>query len=141
MTKADQPMPTTKPTLQWSEEEAPAAVVDGEHLDQLLDDLAARARPELPTAVRLRCHGCEADVLLGLPKSIVYLTELGPRHYYISLGDPSAEGTTEFYLLGVHHTEWENRHLVPLATARRVVREFFDTGKRPASMHWEEGCF
>jgi hypothetical protein len=89
----------------------------------------------------LCCHGCEADILLGLPESFVYVTELGPRRYYISLGDPSAEGTTEFYLLGMHHTEWENRHLIPMAVARKVLREFFDTGQRSASIRWEEGWF
>ena len=111
------------------------------YLDELLDGLAAKARPDFPIAVRLHSHGCSVDLLLGLIQSFVYVDEPGPRRYYISVGDPQAEGATEFCLLGMHHTEWENRHLVPLATARRVVREFFNTSQRSACIQWEEGRY
>jgi hypothetical protein len=134
-------MMTAKPTLQWPEDEPAAEVLNGEHLDQLLDGFAAKAHPDFPAAVRLYAHGCSVDVLLGLASSFVYVDEPGPRRYYISVGDPHAEGTTEFYLLGMHHTEWENRQLIPLATALRVVREFFETGQCSASIQWEKGRY
>jgi hypothetical protein len=134
-------MSQTTPHLQWTEGEPPAEILSGAHLDELLDGLAAEARPDFPTAVRLHAHECEVDVILGLANSCVYVDEPGPRQYHMSVGDPHAEGTTEFYLLGSHHTEWENRYFIPLATARRVVREFFDTGRRSASIQWEEGCY
>src|SRR5215475_7707258 len=113
-------MTSTQPTLQWSEKEAPAEVPTAEQLDQLLDRLAAAARPDFPISVRLQVHGCEADILLGLPESFVYVTEVAARRYYITVGDLHIDGGVDFYLLGKHHTEFERRYLVPLPTARAV---------------------
>src|SRR5689334_23381810 len=129
-------MSSTQPTLQWSETEPPAEVLTSEQLDQLLDRLAATARPDFPISVRLQVHGCEADILLGLPESFVYVTEVAAKRYYITIGNLYVGGGVEFYLLGQHHTEFERRHLVPLPTARAVFREFFQTGGRSASVEW-----
>jgi hypothetical protein len=134
-------MTTTTPTLQWSESESPAEIRTGEQLDQLLDRLTATARPEFPISVRLQAHDCEADILLGLAESFVYLNEVSPTRYYITVGDSYVDGIVSFHLLGQHHTEFERRHLIPTATARRVLREFFDTGRRPMSVEWEEGSY
>ena len=133
-------MTSTRPTIQWSETEPAAEVLTGEQLDQLLDQLAGTTRPDFPISIRLRVHGCEVDVLLGLPESFVYVTEAA-RRYYITVGDLYFDGGVDFYLLGQHHTEFERRHLVPLATARAVFREFFETGRRSASVEWEEGNY
>jgi hypothetical protein len=132
-------MTTTTPTLQWSESEPPAEIQTGEQLDQLLNQLTAT--PEFPISVRLRAHDCEADILLGLPESFVYLDEVSPTRYYITVGDSHADGVVGFHMFGQHHTEFERRHLIPIATARRVLREFFDTGRRPTSIEWEEGLY
>ena len=115
----------------------PAEVRTGEQLDQLLDQL----RPDSPISVVLHAHGCQAHVLLGLPESFVYLDEVGPTRYFITVGDSHADGVVGFHLLGQHHTEFERRHLIPLATARRALREFFDTARRPDSVQWEEGRY
>jgi hypothetical protein len=134
-------MTTTTPTLQWSESEPPAEVRTGEQLDQLLDGLTATARSEFPISVRLQAHDREVDILLGLPESFVYLNEVSPTRYYITVGDSYVDGVVSFHLLGQHHTEFERRHLIPAATARRVLREFFDSGHRSASVEWEEGSY
>jgi hypothetical protein len=134
-------MTSTHPTIQWSETEPAAEVLTGEQVDQFLDRLARTTRPDFPISVRLRVHGCEVDILLGLPESFVYVTEVAARRYYITVGDLYIDGGVNFYLLGQHHTEFERRHLVPLATARAVFREFFQTGWRSASVEWEEGCY
>ena len=123
-------MTATHPTLQWSETEPATEVLAGDQLDQLVDRLAAGARPDFPIAVRLQAHGCWVDILLGLPESFVYVNELTPRREYITVGDSHSEDVVSFYLLGQHHTEFERRHLIPLAAARRVLREFFETGRR-----------
>lgn len=134
-------MTSTQPTLQWSETEPPAEVPTAEQLEQIVDRLAASARPDFPISVRLQVHGCDLDLLLGTPESFVYITELGARRYYITLGDLYIDGGVSFYLLGQYHTEFERRHLVPQATARAVFREFFQTGRRSATVEWEEGCY
>jgi hypothetical protein len=130
-------MTATTPTLQWSEAVPPVEVRNGEQLDQLLDQL----RPDFPISVVLHAHGCEAHVLLGLPDSFVYLDEVSPTRYFITVGDSHANGVVGFHLLGEHHTEFERRHLIPLSAARRALREFFDTGRRPESVQWEEGQY
>ncbi len=134
-------MTTTNRTLQWSESEPPVEIRTGEQLDQLLDRLTAIARPKFPISVRLQAHDCEADILLGLSESFVYLNEVSPARYYITVGDSHVDGVVTFHLLGQHHTEFERRHLIPTATARHVLREFFDTGRRPTSVEWEEGLY
>jgi hypothetical protein len=127
----------TIPTLQLSEAIPPVEVRTGEQLDQLLDQL----RPDSPIAVVLHAHGCQAHILLGLKESFVYLDEVAPKRYFITIGDSGANGVIGFHLLGQHHTEFEQRHLIPSTTARRVLREFFDTGRRPESVQWEEGWY
>ena len=130
-------MTATAPILQWAQNVPPVEVRTGEQLDQLLDQL----RPDFPISVVLHAHGCKAHVLLGLPESFVYLDELGPTRYWITIGDSQADGVVSFHMLGQHHTEFQRRHLIPLATARRALREFFDTGRRPGSVQWEEGRY
>lgn len=134
-------MTTVTPTLQWSGDEPPAEIHTGEQLDHLLDELTEACRPVQVVSVRLQAHGYEADILLGLPESFVYLTEVRAMRYYITVGDPHAEGVVSFHLLGQHHTEFYRRHLIPIATARRVLREFFETGQRPTSVDWEEELY
>jgi hypothetical protein len=134
-------MTPTHPTLQWSETEPAAEVLTGDQLDRLVERLAAAARPDFPIAVRLHVHGCWVDILLGLPESFVNVNELAPRREHITVGDSDGEEVVSFYLLGQHHTEFERRHLIPLATARRVLREFFDTGRRSPTVEWEESRY
>ena len=134
-------MASTTPTLQWSITEPPAEIRTGEQLDQLLDLLTATTRAEFPISVRLKAHDCVVDILLGLPESFVYLNEVGPMRYYITVGDSYVEGIVSFHLLGQHHTEFESRHLIATTTARQVLREFFDTGRRPTRVEWEEGLY
>jgi hypothetical protein len=132
---------STQATLRWSEIEAAVEAETGERLDQVLDKLAAKAQPDFPISVRLHAYGCEADILLGLPESFVYITDAASWRYYITVGGLNIEGVVSFYLLGQHHTEFERRHLISADTARRVFREFFETGLRSAAVAWEEGCY
>jgi hypothetical protein len=125
-------------TLQWSQEEPAAEIETGEQLDELLDQLQAKCPSDLPTAAVLRVHDCETSILIGLQESFVYIDDIGKKRYYITVGDVSSGGVVTFYLLGQHHTEFERRHLIPLATARRVAREFFDSGRLPSGVKWEE---
>ena len=128
-------MTTTTPTLQRSEHEPAVEVQTGDQLDPLLNQF----RPDFPISVVLHAHGCDAHILLGLPESFVYLDEVSPTRYFITVGDSYVDGDVEFHLLGHHHTEFERRHLISLATARKVLREFFDTGHRSSRVEWEEG--
>jgi hypothetical protein len=129
------------PTLQWSEAEPPARILNGEALEQLLDKLHASADPEAPSAVVLNAFNCDVHILLGLTESFVYVDETDQFRFYITVGDQNAQGYIAFFLLGQHHTEFERRYLIPIAKARQVVREFYDTGRRSSNVQWEEGLF
>src|SRR5215471_2300377 len=109
-------MTTTTTTLQWAESKPPVTVQTREQLDRLVDEIAATAGPEFPISVRLQAHGCEADILLGLPESFVYLNEVSPKRYFITVGGSHVDGVIGFHLLGQHHTEFERRHLIPTST-------------------------
>ena len=134
-------MTSTQPTLQWSESQPAEEVRTSEQLDQLVDRLAGSTSPDSPISVRLHAYGCEADILLGLAETCVYVTDVAARRYYTTVGDLYFDDVVSFLLLGQHHTEFECRHLIPLATARSVFREFFDTGHRSAAVKWEEGWY
>ena len=87
-------------TLQWSETEPATKVASGEQLEHLLDKLTETGRPNFPISVRLQVHSCEVDILLGLPESFVYVTEVAESRYYITVGDLYFHGIVSFHLLG-----------------------------------------
>jgi hypothetical protein len=128
-------------TLQWSEKERSERILNGEQLEQALDRLHASADAEYPPAVVLRAFGCSVHILIGLVESFVYVDDADRYRYFVTIGNPDAEGVIGFYLLGEHHTEFERRHLIPISMARRVVREFYDTGHRSSFVQWEEGSY
>jgi hypothetical protein len=134
-------MATTTSTLQWSESKPLIDVQTSEQLDQLLDEITATCNPDFPVSVILEAHGFQAHILLGLPESFIYLDEVSPTRHFITVGGSYIDGFVGFHLFGQHHTEFERRHLIPTATARRVLREFFDTGQRPSYVEWEEGLY
>jgi hypothetical protein len=134
-------MNVTAPQLQWSESTPSVAIQTSDELDKLLDKIATNCQPNHPISVRLEAHGFKADILLGLPESFVYLDEVNPTRYFVTMGDSSVEGVLGFYFLEQHHTEFERRHLIPAATARRVLREFYETGLRSTCVEWEEGQY
>src|SRR2546423_6518551 len=134
-------MTTTTPTLQWAESAPAAEIRTGEQLDELLDQITAACRPGFPISVILQAHGFRVHILLGLLESFVYLDEVSPTRYFITVGDSHVDGGVDFHLLGQHHTEFERRHLIPADMARRVLREFFDTGRKSEIVQWEEGFY
>ncbi len=134
-------MTTSIPTLQWSESEPPVEILSGEQLDGLLDNLTASSRSDFPSAVELQAHGFSVHILLSLAESFVYVNDQEHCQEWITVGNPKKEGTVNFWLLGQHHTEFNCSHLVPMSTARRIVREFFDTGQRSQAVTWKESCY
>src|SRR5512134_980459 len=117
-------------SLQWSESELPMQLVSVSQLDYELDRIATATAQDLPTAVVLRLAHEEVHVLLGYSESFVYVDEPAASRYFITVGNPEAKGVIAFLLFGQHYTEFARRHLIPLASARGVVREFFKTTKR-----------
>lgn len=134
-------MTTTTPALQWSVSEPPVEVRTGEQLDQLLDRIVAKCQPDHPISVILQAHGYDAHILLGQSESFVYLDEVAASRHFVTVGDSRADGVIGFHLFGQHHTEFERRYLIPAVAARRVLREFLETGLRSTAVQWEEGSY
>ena len=44
-------------------------------------------------------------------------------------------------MLGEHHSEFENRSLLPVSDAIRAIGDFFDGGSRPDWIRWDENRF
>jgi len=79
-----------------------------------------------------------SGILLGVGQSFVYLDDLATHRSFITVGDLSAHGSVDFFLLGQHHTQFSRRHLIPYSIAREIVQELLLRGTRTSSVKWEE---
>ena len=132
-------MATTTAMLKCSKDEPAIEVENEAQLDEWLDRLANGCSPGFPGIFRLCVHGYELEIGLGLGESFVNIEhESGMPPYYLTLGEATAEGEVGFYLFGDHRTRIARRNLIPTSQARGVVREFFATGERSASVRWEK---
>ena len=134
-------MIATESTLQWTEAEPPATISTRQELDQALHKVEARCNPEHPIIVALSVHGYEVGIGLGLPESFVNVKswERGtPESGLITVGDGRAKRGAVFFFLDKQRTEIAQRNLIPMALARQIVREFFETGRRSTSVPWEK---
>jgi hypothetical protein len=133
------------PTLQWTEKGDPTPVTSRADLEARLRDLAGQSVALPVLAVLSMPDGGSGFIGLGREESIVFLH--GPRgpdgttQEWIPVGQESRQGYTEFFLLGEHHSEFENRSLLPLGDAIRAMGEFFESGTRPSWIRWEENTF
>jgi hypothetical protein len=132
-------MSNTNATLTSSMEEPEVEIGSGNELEEWLDQLTDRCGRESPRTVRLCVHGYEVEIGLGLEESFVHVDhESGMPPHFTTLGDARAEGEVAFYVLGDREARTPRRNLIPVALARKVVREFFDTGHRSESVEWEK---
>jgi hypothetical protein len=110
-------------------------------LEGLLDRITRETDPELPQGIVVeRPNGDTLTVLLGAPQSFVsFVAASGNPPYFVSLGDPTAEGVITFYVDGNHHSEALARHAIEISKARETVREFVElrTGL-PRTVTWTE---
>jgi hypothetical protein len=123
--------------VEWGEDDG-AWVSSVQELDWLLDDLA-RTAADKPFVVELISHeGDSMSVGLGSEESVLsWVSADGNPPYYASRGNREAEGTVAFFY-GGSWSEFPKWSAVPMAEARAVMRQFFQTGERPASIDWEE---
>lgn len=125
--------------LRWSMTH-PLVDVPSEQLGRCLDTVAVKCeKAGVPFIVDVTVHGHEMLLGVGLPQSFVHLEALTRKPpYFITVGDPGAEGAVSFYLHGAHPTEIPRRNLISTAEAVRVAREFLERGERSSSVEWEE---
>jgi hypothetical protein len=112
-----------------------------DELDAILDRVTREIDPELPQDVVVeRSNGDALTVLLGAPQSFVnFIAASGNPPYFVSLGNPTAEGVITFYVNGDHHSEAHARHGIAVSQAREAARQFVKlrTGL-PTNVTWTE---
>ena len=90
-------------------------------------------------------NGGEAYIGLRGADSVVFLHDPpdadGWTQEWIPVVDESREGFTAFFLLGQHHSEFENRMLMPAEQAIRIAAEYYEFGVPPTWIRWEENRF
>lgn len=134
-----------KGTLQWAETSPPVEVTTRADLESRLRSLSEQSAA-LPTlATLVMADGGSSHIGLGREESILIVH--GPTHRegwteeWISIGQEERQGYTEFFLLGEHHSEFENRSLLPVNDAIRAIGELFENGSRPKWIRWETNTF
>jgi hypothetical protein len=133
------------PTLQWSESALPIKVTSRTDLETRLRDLASQHTDHPIIAVLTMPNGSCGHIGLGWEESIMFLWgPTGPDGWteeWLPVVEEERKGVTEFFLLGWHHSEFENRRLLPIDDAIRAIGEFFESGTRPGWIRWEENKF
>ena len=114
---------------------------DSNEVDAILDRVTRETNPDLPQGIVVeRANGDGLTVLLGAPQSFVsFVAASGNPPYFVSLGDPTADGVITFYVDGNHHSETLSRYAIEVSEARDAVREFVKmrTGL-PRCVTWTE---
>jgi hypothetical protein len=132
-------------TLQWDEKIPPIEINSRGDLEALLRELANTSVDRPLLAIVAMSDGTSGYIGLGRKESIMFLhgarSADGWTEEWIPIGQEERKGYTEFFLLGQHHSEFENRSLVPIDDAIRAVGDFFDSGSRPDWIRWEENRF
>jgi len=114
---------------------------DENALDSILDRVTHEINPDLPQGIVVeRLNGDALTVLLGAPQSFVsFVAASGNPPYFVSLGDPTAEGVITFYVDGNHHSETLARYAIEVSEAREAVREFVRMSVGlPRTVTWTE---
>jgi hypothetical protein len=98
-----------------------------------------RCASQHPIVVSLHVHGHRLGIGLGLPDSFVSIErcEPAPGPAFISIGEPRADQREDLFLLGWHRAVIPQRNLLPATQARKILREFFETGARSTEIEWE----
>jgi hypothetical protein len=125
--------------IHWADKEPPVVVSSRERLDEGLDSIASSRSLHLPTIVEISIQKHVLSLGLGSPESFVQIqSDSRMPPYRVTVGDTGADGIATFYFMGSHHTEIRHRHLISVALAREVIREFFGTGRMSERVEWEE---
>jgi len=126
-------------TLQCSEAEAPVTIRTCLELDRALHQAEQHCTSRHPTVVSLCARGHRLEIGLGLPDSFVSVRRFKPTpgDSVITVGDVQAGGDAVFFFLGGPRTEIPRRNLLPAPKARKIVREFFETGSISARVRWQ----
>ena len=125
-------------TLAWGDDHRPRVVKDAAHLLELLAEASREAATSHTMVELVSPSGTSCVVGLGRPSSVVTFQESFARPpWYISRGAGTTDRPLVFFYNG-HWTEFEAEAAVEVDAALLALREFYETGRRPSAVVWEE---
>jgi hypothetical protein len=112
-------------------------VADHSSIQEIIDALSLCHDP--PALLLIWEEGTTRELGVGLGRAQTVLTyqESADPPYYISLGQPDAEGD-EWFCHGHERTEYLARNLVPSEVIGPTVKMFVTEPFRPTTVMWEQ---
>lgn len=110
-------------------------------LDATLDRLHRDTLNPILVCIDMPEH--RLDIGLGAdPTFVIVNTQPCDGEYWITVADEALSGieipgVADFYGCG-NHQQVARRNLIPIGTARQIVREFVATGQRSRSVFWHD---
>ena len=125
----------------WSHKDEAVQASNVAELDHLIDGVIKSECNKYPTVVEIKRLGYLFSMAVGLPESFVQITSDSNDPPYLvaaATRDDDKDGTFNFYLQGLHHSEIPRRNILPVSKARELARTFLITGTIPEGIEWEE---
>jgi hypothetical protein len=119
-------------SVQWDTGYAEFGALD--ELDTCLDNLESQHGTRPPMIVIVSGPGT-ISAYFGIGGGLSFLSSCN-EPYETTVGDATAKGARDYFFEG-HHSQVENRHLIPRDFSRKVLREFCTTGTMPTWQAWE----
>ena len=129
-------MGTSHCILAWSED-GHTIIESAEQLDALLRRLNHEWRDHPSMAELVRPDGAALSIGLGREHAVLSLALDPDPPYFVSAGDPLARGSLWFNYHG-SPSEFPMHQAVDLDRAVDAMKSFFDTGKQPDEVDWQE---
>ena len=108
-------------------------------LKDALDELDKKYRDTTPRSISIFVHNSWVYHGVGANQSYVSVAgENGIAPAWIVEGDTDKNGIVSFLHHDTHHTEMQERYMVPADLARKIVIEFYETGERTKDVSWEQ---
>jgi hypothetical protein len=123
-------------TLGWSQDET-VTIASADELDNLLRRLQAEWREHPAMAELVHPDGAALSIGLGRDVAVLSLVLSPDPPYFVSAGDPLAQGSLWFDYYG-SPSEFPMHQAVDIDRALDAMRRFFLSGRQPDNLEWEE---
>lgn len=103
----------------------------------LIDELTLSVSTPAMVEFRDDSVGLAFGYAVGRRRTVLTFQHTSDPPYYISKGDKGQFGT-EWFCYGRQYSEYMRYNLIEHASAKKALREFFQTQELPVSVSWEK---